>query len=384
MHQFRKKALHPSVTLVNTSPEELTICLGKTFILPHDPPPTRDLLEQLTHLPHVKRISFDTSDMDRWDSALVSLLTGLHHHCQTRHIHLDTGGLPRGARRLSALAVEGGNAPEMPGTGDPGGNLFFTTGAALIRRCQGISRMVAFIGGVFWALFLLIRGRAPMGRERIFPILKSCTSDALPIVSLISCLVGLILAFVGAVQLVMFGAQIYVASLVGIAMVRVMGAVMAGVIMAGRTGAAFAAQLGTMEVNEEIDALRTLGMDPTTFLVVPRVVALATALPLLCIYADIMGILGGLLVGVFMLDLNVMEYLIMTRQSVSPVSFWIGLFQSLVFGVLVALAGCYKGMQCSRSASAVGEAATGAVVSGIVAIVVATAIITVLCNVVGI
>ena len=211
-----------------------------------------------------------------------------------------------------------------------------------------------------------------------------CTAGALPIVSLISCLVGLILAFVGAVQLVMFGAQIYVASLVGIAMVRVMGAVMAGVIMAGRTGAAFAAQLGTMEVNEEIDAFKTLGINPIEFLVLPRVLALTLAMPLLCVYADLMGIIGGLMVGIFMLDLNFMEYYNMTRQSVGLNSFWIGLFQSMVFGALVAMASCLKGMQCSRSASAVGEATTGAVVSSIVAIVVATAIITLLCNVIGI
>ncbi|MBF0232207.1 MAG: ABC transporter permease [Desulfamplus sp.] len=216
------------------------------------------------------------------------------------------------------------------------------------------------------------------------PIIRECSIDALPIVSLISCLVGLILAFVGAVQLVMFGAQIYVASLVGIAMIRVMGAVMAGVIMAGRTGAAFAAQLGTMEVNEEIDALKTLGISPVEFLVMPRVLALSIMMPLLCLYADLMGILGGLIVGVFMLDLNVIEYYNMTRDSVSLNSFWIGIFQSFVFGILVALSGCLRGMQCKRSASAVGEAATSAVVTGIVSIVIATAVITVLCNVIGI
>jgi len=182
----------------------------------------------------------------------------------------------------------------------------------------------------------------------------------------------------------MFGGQIYVASLVGIAMVRVMGAVMAGIIMAGRTGAAFAAQLGTMEVNEEIDALKTMGISPMEFLVLPRMLALAIMMPLLCLYADLMGVLGGLIVGVVMLDLNVMEYYETTRAAVSLTDFWIGLFQSSVFGVLVALAGCLRGMQCGRSASAVGDAATSAVVTGIVSIVVATAIITILCNVIGI
>jgi phospholipid/cholesterol/gamma-HCH transport system permease protein len=182
----------------------------------------------------------------------------------------------------------------------------------------------------------------------------------------------------------MFGAQIYVASLVGIAMVRVMGAIMTGVIVAGRTGAAFATELGTMQVNEEIDALKTLGIPPVEFLVLPRMLALVVMMPLLCLYADLMGILGGLIVGVLMLDLNVMEYLTQTKESVTLVFLWIGLFHGTVFGVLIALSGCLRGMQCGRSASAVGQATTSAVVTSIVSIIVATAIITVVCDVLNI
>ncbi len=188
----------------------------------------------------------------------------------------------------------------------------------------------------------------------------------------------------GAVQLKVFGAEIYVASLVGIAMVRVMGAVMTGIIMAGRTGASFAAKLGTMQVNEEIDALKTLGISPMEFLVLPRVIALLIIMPMLCLYADLMGILGGLIVSVSMLDLNVFQYLHQTKISVQLSNLWIGLFHSAVFGVLVALSGCLKGMQCGRSASAVGEAATSAVVTGIVSIVISTAIITISCDILGI
>ena len=197
-------------------------------------------------------------------------------------------------------------------------------------------------------------------------------------------LTAVILAFVGAVQLLMFGAQIFVADLVGIAMLRVMGAIMVGIIMAGRTGAAFAAQIGTMQVNEEIDALQTLGISPMEFLVLPRMIALIIMMPLLCVYADLMGILGGMIVGVGMLDISMVQYYQQTRAALNLNHFWIGLFQAGVFGVLVALAGCLRGIQCGRSASAVGDAATSAVVTGIVSIVVATAIITVICNVLGI
>jgi phospholipid/cholesterol/gamma-HCH transport system permease protein len=163
-----------------------------------------------------------------------------------------------------------------------------------------------------------------------------------------------------------------------------MGAIMTGIIMAGRTGAAFAAEIGTMQVNEEIDALKTLGISPMEFLVLPRMLALTLMMPLLCLYADLMGILGGLIVGVGMLKLNVIEYYNQTQYAVTLTYMWIGLFHSAVFGVLVALSGCLRGMQCGRSASAVGNATTSAVVTSIVAIIVATAIITVICNVIGI
>ena len=210
------------------------------------------------------------------------------------------------------------------------------------------------------------------------------SAQALPIVSLICFLVGLILAFIGAIQLQLFGAQIYVADLVGIAMVRLMAAIMTGIVMAGRTGGAFAAQLGTMQVNQEIDALKTLGISPMEFLVLPRMLALALMMPLLCLYANIMGILGGMVVGVGMLNIGFIEYYNETAKAIGLWNLGIGLFSGCVFGVIVALAGCMRGMQCGRSASAVGDAATSAVVTAIVGIILSTAVITVLCNMLGI
>jgi phospholipid/cholesterol/gamma-HCH transport system permease protein len=197
-------------------------------------------------------------------------------------------------------------------------------------------------------------------------------------------LVGLILAFVGAVQLRMFGAQIYVANLVGIAMAREMGAMMTAIVMAGRTGAAFAAQLGTMEVNEEIDALKTLGISPMEFLVLPRILALVLMLPLLCLYSDLMGILGGGIIGIGLLDLSPVQYFNATKSALDLMQFNVGLIKAIVFGVLVALSGCLRGMQCGRSASAVGRAATSAVVTAIVSIIVSDAILTVIYDRIGI
>ena len=249
---------------------------------------------------------------------------------------------------------------------------------------RAVVEMLDFIGEAALALGRLLTGRARFRKTDFIKLLRECGADALPIVSMISLLVGLILAFVGAIQLMMFGAQIYVANLVGIAMVRVLGAVMTGIIMTGRTGAAFAAQLGTMQVNEELDALETLGISPMEFLVLPRMLALTIMMPLLCLYADLMGILGGLIVGVTMLDISLIEYWNQSMDAIGLANLWVGLFNSFVFGILVALSGCLRGIQCGRSASAVGEATTSAVVTGIVSITVATALITVMCNIIGI
>ena len=361
----------------------LKVVLSGDLLIGTDTPDPVSVIEEIKSLPGLKTLKFDTDRLTSWDSTLLTFLLRISTACAESKIVFDKESLPAGIQRLLNLAAA---VPERKGSRKQGihPSFFEIIGGHVLAFIQAFVEILVFLGEVCTACAGLLKGKSSFSFSMVVPILRNCSVDALPIVSLISCLVGLILAFVGAVQLVMFGAQIYVASLVGIAMIRVMGAVMAGVIMAGRTGAAFAAQLGTMEVNEEIDALKTLGISPIEFLVMPRLVALGLAMPLLCLYADLMGILGGMIVGIFMLDLNLMEYYNMTRASVSLNSFWIGLFQSVVFGILVAMAGCLRGMQCKRSASAVGDAATSAVVTGIVAIVIATAIITLLCNVLGI
>jgi len=195
--------------------------------------------------------------------------------------------------------------------------------------------------------------------------------------------VGVILAFVGSIQLKQFGAELWVANLVAIAVTREMGSMMTAIIMSGRTGAAFAAELGTMTVNEEIDALRTTGVSPFDFLVLPRVLALTLMMPLLALFADFVGILGGLFVGLTVLNISMSQYVAQTLDSLTPMSFYLGLIKACVYGVLVAGAGCLQGMQSGRSASAVGLAVTSAVVTGIVLVIVASAILTVVYTVLG-
>ena len=331
----------------------------------------------------IQRIAFDANDLTGWDSALPVFLLKVNELCYQRRIHTEKEGLPRGVQRLLDLASA---VPGTEGAGKKSVSVSFLerVGTSAVDLSRSAVEIVDFIGEASLSFIGLFRGKSNFRWSELFLIIQETGAQALPIVSLISLLVGLILAFVSAMQLMMFGAQIYVASLVGIAMVRVMGAIMTGIIMAGRTGAAFAAQLGTMQVNEEIDALKTLGISPMEFLVLPRIIALVLMMPLLCLYADLMGILGGLIVGVVMLDLNVVEYYNQTITTVSLNDLWIGLFQGSVFGVLIALSGCLMGMKCRGSAAAVGDAATSAVVTGIISIIVATAIITVMCNTLGI
>ena len=229
---------------------------------------------------------------------------------------------------------------------------------------SSLTEMLGFLGDMTVTFAKLFRMKVRFRAVDLFLLIQQCGAQALPIVTLISFLVGVILAFVGAVQLKQFGAQIYVADLVGIAMIREMGAMMTGIIMAGRTGAAFAAQLGTMKVTQEIDAFTTMGFSPLEFLVLPRVIALILMMPLLCLYADFVGVLGGAAIGVGMLDLSWTTYFRETANAINLTDVFGGVFKSSVYGVLIALSGCLRGIQCGNSSSAVGDAATSAVVTG--------------------
>lgn len=208
--------------------------------------------------------------------------------------------------------------------------------------------------------------------------------EAFPIVALISFLVGLILSFVSVLQLERFGAGIYVADLIAIAMTREMGCIMLGIIMSGRTGAAFAASLGSMQANEELDAFKTFGIDQIDFLITPRVLSLAIMMPVLCVFADIIGILGGMVSAIPFAKSGLMQYLLQTKNALSVADIVIGLIKSIVFGVIIGTIGCYKGITCGRNASSVGKATTSTVVQSITYIIVADAIFAVIISFLGI
>ncbi len=329
-----------------------------------------------------RRVVLDGAAIARWDSALLVFTRAVIGLGRMAGAPVEIQNMPRGAAELLRLAEA---VPAGAGL-RPGPERvawLARVGQSAVRFWTDSRATLAFLGESVMVFGRLLRGRIRWRRRDFWVVVQDCGPAALPIVTVISLLVGTILAFLGALQLKLFGAEIYIADLVGVGMVREMGSLMTGIIMAGRTGAAFAAHLGTMQVNEEIDALRTMGFDPMEFLVLPRELALILMMPLLATYANFVGILGGALAGVLLFDLTFAQYYTQTVNAVTIPAVASGVIKSSVYGVLIAFSGCMQGMFCGRSASAVGAATTAAVVNAIVYIIVADAVISVIYTLVG-
>ena len=365
------------------SGEGILIRLSGAWRLREGLPSASLVQRELESSPTVRGVALEAQELTSWDSSVLTFLVEVSELCRQRGINMDRGGLPAGVRRLLELAEA---VPEKKGARreEVESPFFERVGRSAIGAGESLGEMLKFLGEMSVTFVRLFRMKVRFRAVDLILLIQQCGAQALPIVTLISFLVGVILAFVGAVQLRQFGAQIYVADLVGIAMVREMGAMMTGIIMAGRTGAAFAAQLGTMKVTQELDAFTTMGFSPLEFLVLPRVIALVLMMPLLCLYSDFVGILGGAAIGVGMLDLSWTTYFRETTNAINLTGLFGGVFKSSVYGVLIALSGCLRGIQCGNSSSAVGDAATSAVVTGIVAIVTACGVFAVVFYVLGI
>lgn len=312
---------------------------------------------------------YQTAELGAYDSTLPAFLLDHFRTVAGTPAELPPlAGLPDDLRGLLelALAVPEENAtqalPRPPSEIRKLGKLSLSISASVLA-------LLDFIGLAVLSLGRLVTGRARFRSADFWEALQDCGPRALPIVALISFLIGLILAFVGNVQLASFGANLFVADLVAIAMVREMGVVMTAIIMSGRTGAAFAAHLGSMKANEEIDALRTFGFDPFDFLVLPRLLALVLMMPVLTIYANIVGILGGMLVGYFV-GIPPVLYWTETLASLDLTNSSLGVIKSVFFGAAIAISGCMQGMRAGNSSAAVGQATTRAVVTAITAVIV--------------
>jgi phospholipid/cholesterol/gamma-HCH transport system permease protein len=322
------------------------------------------------------RLSFSSGSLASWDSSLVAFVHAIAGLARARDVAVDLDGLPPGVRRLLALAGAARAAVRPLEEYDDA--LTARVGRTVLRSWATINGALAFVGEVAVAAVHLLRGRSRVRRADLLHAFEATGVTALGIVAFINFLIGAVIAFVGSVQLQQFGATLYVASLVAIAVTRELGALMTGMVMAGRTGAAFAALLGTMAVNEELDALSTMGVRPVDFLVLPRVIATVCMLPMLVAYADVLGLLGGFFVGSFVLGLGTSEYLRQTESALAMRHIYIGLVKGALFGLVVSLTGCYYGLRAGRSAAAVGDATTRAVVAGVVMVVVVDAAVTVL------
>jgi phospholipid/cholesterol/gamma-HCH transport system permease protein len=362
---------------VEQADDGVSLAFGGDWLVKDPLPTIDDVRRRFTQSPSPRAVRFDASALGRWDSGLVTRLIDIYRDAQAHSIPFDDNGLPEGARRLIALAFavkprEGAARKQIKTP------FVQKVGEGAQAAWQSGVDFVTFVGEATLSIGRFATGRAKYLKSDVWQHVEDAGANALPIVSLISVLIGMIFAFVGVTQLRAFGAGIYTANLVAVAMIREMAPIMTAIIMAGRTGAAYAAEIGTMKVNEEIDALTTLGINPIDFLVTPRMIALVLMIPALTMYASLMGIIGGALVGLAMIDASFQQYVQQTISAVALGDLFTGLLMCIVFGALVALAGCQQGIACGTSAMAVGQATTRAVVMGIVLIVVAASVLTII------
>jgi phospholipid/cholesterol/gamma-HCH transport system permease protein len=288
---------------LNQERSTLVVRLAGTWSLHADPPTATAVVQALEASPSVRQVAFDTATVTEWDSGLLTFLVRVIEECRRRGISAEREGLPEGVRSLLSLAEA---VPEKKDakTQELETPFLDRIGLLTMSAQTSVKDVLGFLGETTLAFVKLLSGKARFRKTDLGILIQQAGVEALSIVTLVSFLLGLILAFVGAVQLQTFGATIYVADLVGIAMVRDMAALITAIVMAGRSGAAYAAQLGSMKVTQEIDALTTMALSPIEFLVLPRVLALVLMMPLLVLYADFVGILGGLAVGTTMLDIS--------------------------------------------------------------------------------
>jgi phospholipid/cholesterol/gamma-HCH transport system permease protein len=359
---------------VHREGDALQVTLGGTWSLEQPQPRFTDVLDRdADRRGGVRRLTFDAAALDEWDSSLLIFLTHCQDFCEDRRIEFDTAGLPEQVPRLLALAQavpeRAQSKPDTPPS--------FTArvGTAGIAAFDGFTAALTFVGDVALSLAGLVTRRVHMRWRDFWVVVQANSSGALPIVTLIALLVGVIIAFLGVVVLARFGAGYYVSYLIGFGMLREMGALMTGIIIAGRTGAAFAAELGSMKITEEIDAYTTLGISAVDHLVLPRLLGIFFMMPLLAIYADFVGIAGGMMVSSIMLDLSFKQFMNGMLAAVTLSDALLGVVKGTIFGAIVGIAGCMKGLQAGSDASAVGRAATSAVVLGITWIIAANAIV---------
>jgi phospholipid/cholesterol/gamma-HCH transport system permease protein len=328
-------------------------------------------------LPQGRHVTVDLSGVDRLDSAGAWLLLRTEHELATRGNEVELSNLqPRFAPLLDQVRARGVTEP-LPHPIPP-----HHTFVGFLERLGRISlmllgRLYDILGFAGLVTITIARLFKRPGRLRLTATLVQMEVvglDAMPIVGLLSFLIGVVMAYQGADQLRRFGAEIYTVNLLGISVLRELGVLLSAIIIAGRSGSAFTAQIGTMQVNEEIDALRTLGLDPIEVLVLPRLFGLGITLPLIVFFADFMGLLGGSLMSWAALDINIPNFLTQLQSAITLSTLWVGVIKAPFFAAIIALVGCYEGLNVTRSAESVGKLTTQSVVESIFFVIVTDAV----------
>ena len=362
--------------------EGLRVDLSGALTIDEAPALWKRVTELLEHVAANQRVQIDNGNVEVIDGACMALLVHLRNELKARQVACEfTGGSPAVRRIVDLYGGRRRRARARPVR--RGRNAVEQVGQATVDFFQEIVAMLDFIGELAASAWASLRDPRRVSVHDISLTMERAGADAAPIVLLINLLIGFVIAYQSAGQLQQFGASIYVADLVGVSMTRELGPLMTAIILCGRTGAAFAAELGTMKVSEEVDALRTLGFLPMSYLVTPRVLGVLIIAPLLTFLADGVGIIGGLLVGKWTLDITPKAYWIETLSAIKPWDIWSGALKSVVFGAAIALIACQQGLATSGGAEGVGRRTTSAVVMILFALILLDAVFTLVFGALG-
>jgi|HubBroStandDraft_1064217.scaffolds.fasta_scaffold02382_8 phospholipid/cholesterol/gamma-HCH transport system permease protein len=334
-----------------------------------------DVLHQTAQLTKGDRLAFEMSDVERIDGGTMALLVHIRDELAARGVRAEFEGATENVQALIHL-YRGDIKPARRRRRRTEGTIA-QIGRATFEFFVELRRILGFLGDSVLAALGILKEPKTGNWKHVVPTLERAGADAVPIVMLINFLVGFVMAFQGATQLKQFGANQYVADLVGLSVTRELGPLMTAIILCGRSGASFAAELGSMSVAEEIDALRTMGFGPTRYLVLPRTLALVVALPILTLIGDVLGILGGLVVGVTRLDLTMSGYMMETQRAVSAWDVFSGVLKSVVFALAISMIACQQGFATTGGAEGVGRRTTASVVSILFSLIVIDAAFTV-------
>ena len=359
------------------SPDKLTIHFKDRLDVSNASPLTKEFNTLLrTHKPD--SLVIDLDKLIYLDDYGVSVLVGLKKAMGNRRGNFSLANISEQVNEILTMHRFNELGQQPTSVLKTSQNFFTNLGSSTFNIGSEIRFMLMFLGDTCFSLLTFLRHPGSLRFNDTVENMKRVGLDALPIVGLISFLLGLIMAFMSSVQLQQFGANIYVASLVSISMTRELGPIMTAIIVAGRSGSSFAAEIGTMKISEEVDALSTMNINPNFFLVLPRMFAAFLVMPVLTLFSDLFAIAGGLLVGVTMLDLTVSGYTNQTINSLTLFDVFWGVFKSGIFALLISWTGCLKGFQVRGGAAGVGKATTSAVVTSIFLIVMSDSLLVVI------